>query len=113
MNKISNEFVTMPSLKNFNEYENISQPESHVWHLFVVRVDDRNSFLDHLELKGIGTLIHYPIPPNKQEGYPELQKYKLPITEILHEEVVSLPLSPVLKGNEVDAVVNAVNSYRP
>lgn len=105
LNNITNTYVILP--------QNSSSDNVHVWHLFVVRVTDRSSFIDHLEANGIRTLIHYPIPPNKQEGYPELHKYKLPITEKIHEEVVSLPISPVMTGNEVDAVVKAVNSYRP
>jgi dTDP-4-amino-4,6-dideoxygalactose transaminase len=87
-------------------------PNNHVWHLFVVRVRDRKSFIDYLDTHGIGTLIHYPIPPNKQEGYPELHKLKLPITEMIHEEVVSLPLSPVMNQKEVEHVVEVVNSYQ-
>lgn len=85
--------------------------KNHVWHLFVVRVSDRPSFINHLEKNEIGTLIHYPIPPNKQEGYPSLHKYSLPITEKIHREVVSLPISPVMSDKEVEVVVKTVNSY--
>ena len=91
-----------------------SSPENeHVWHLFVVRTSNRSSFLDHLKANDVGTLIHYPIPPNKQEGYSELRESKLPITQKIHEEVVSLPISPVMDKNEVEAVVKAVNTYQP
>ncbi len=88
-----------------------SVENNHVWHLFVLRVSDRKSFINHLEKYGIETLIHYPIPPNKQEGYPELHKYNLPITEKIHDEVVSLPISPVMSNNEVKSVVEAIKSY--
>lgn len=86
--------------------------KNHVWHVFVVRVADRPSFIEHLDAHGVGTLIHYPIPPNKQEGYPGLHKFTLPVTEKIHEEVVSLPISPVMTEKEVEAVVEAVNSYK-
>lgn len=84
---------------------------NHVWHLFVIRVENRKAFIKHLEEYGIGTLIHYPIPPNKQEGYPELHRYDLPITEKIHNEVVSLPISPVMSRYELKAIVKAVNKY--
>ncbi|MFU8844232.1 MAG: DegT/DnrJ/EryC1/StrS family aminotransferase [Bacteroidales bacterium] len=83
----------------------------HVWHLFVVRVADRTSFINHLEEHGVGTLIHYPIPPNKQEGYPQLQKFILSVTERIHSEVVSLPISPIMTNKEVEGVIEAVNTY--
>lgn len=102
LKNITNPSIILPTFLTSN---------NHVWHVFVVRIDDRTSFINHLEDYYIGTLIHYPIPPNKQEGYPELHKFKLPITEKIHEEVVSLPISPVMTDSEVEAVVKAVNSY--
>lgn len=90
-----------------------SSGNEHVWHLFVVRITDRTSFMEHIEAKGIETLIHYPIAPNKQEGYPDLHKYKLPITKKIHKEVMSLPISPIMTEKEIEAVVKAVNSYQP
>lgn len=85
--------------------------KDHVWHLFVVRTQNRNEFIDYLEEKDIQTLIHYPIPPNKQEGYPELHHYDLPITEKIHREVVSLPISPVMTEDQIQKVVEAVNAF--
>ena len=86
--------------------------KNHVWHLFVVRVANRESFVNYLHGQGVGTLIHYPVPPNKQEGYPGLRRFKLPLTEKIHNEVVSLPLSPVMNNKEVEVVTEAVNSYK-
>jgi len=84
---------------------------SHVWHVFVVRVSDRESFVRHLTASGIQTVIHYPIPPHRQSCYPELHHLSLPLTEAIHREVVSLPISPVMTDGEVSAVIEAVNSY--
>jgi len=85
--------------------------ESHVWHVFPVRVADRDRFVEQMNANQIQTLIHYPVPPNNQEGYPDLHKYSLPITEKIHREIVSLPISPVMSSQEVKTVVEAVNSY--
>ncbi len=100
---INNDHVILPNVVN---------ERGHVWHLFVLRVKDRENFMEFLADKGIGTLIHYPIPPNKQDGYPELHNYNVPITEKLHREVVSLPISPVMEDVEVDYVIGSVNQYR-
>ncbi len=88
--------------------------ECHVWHLFVVRVPDRDSFISHLADRGVQTVIHYPIAPHRQEAYRrELGHLSLPLTEAIHREVVSLPMSPVLSEAQVTTVVQAVNSWRP
>jgi len=84
---------------------------SHVWHLFVVRVDLREAFVQHLQAAGIQTVVHYPIPPHRQECYPGLHSLDLPLTSAIHREVVSLPISPVLSDADVDTVIAAVNAY--
>lgn len=89
----------------------VTEEESHVWHLFVVRTTDRDALQKHLENNGIQTLIHYPTPPHLQQAYAELSKLELPITEEIHREVLSLPISPVLTDKEINIVVQAVNSY--
>ena len=68
--------------------------------------------MDYLEKEGIQSLIHYPIPPHHQKGYFEFHGLNFRVTEKIHAEVVSLPVSPVMIENEVDAVIDAVNSYR-
>lgn len=83
----------------------------HVWHLFVVRTKDRSKLQDFLIKNGIQTLIHYPIPPHKQKAYSEFNNLKLPITEKIHDEVLSLPISPVLTNNEIDFICKIVNEY--
>ncbi len=84
----------------------------HVWHLFVVRTESRKEFQEFLANAGIETLIHYPTAPHKQEAFNELNNISLPLTEKIHEEVVSLPISPVLNEDEVSKIISVVNSYR-
>ncbi len=92
--------------------QNISTNSSHVWHLFVVRVKNRQNFQEYLTQNGIQSLIHYPIPPHKQNAYKEWNNQSFPITEQIHNEVISLPLSPVLTKEEVDRVVEVVNEWK-
>jgi dTDP-4-amino-4,6-dideoxygalactose transaminase len=83
----------------------------HVWHLFVIRTSKREALQNYLNNKGIQTLIHYPIPPHKQEAYKEYHSYSYPLTELIHDEVVSLPLSSIMTKEEVEKVVLALNEY--
>jgi dTDP-4-amino-4,6-dideoxygalactose transaminase len=82
-----------------------------VWHLFVIRVEERESFRNYLSQKGIGTDVHYPIPPHKQLAYQHWASLQLPITEKIHETVVSLPLNTTLTSEEIDYIINTVNEY--
>jgi len=85
--------------------------DSHVWHLFVVRVPERAVFQQRLFDRGVHTAIHYPIAPHHQQAYAkELAHLELPLTEAIHREVVSLPISPVMTDAEVDYVVALINS---
>lgn len=90
----------------------VSMCESHVWHLFVIRCDDRASLAGHLEGRGIQTSIHYPTPPHMQGAYSEWNGMSFPITEKIHREVLSLPISPVLSDDEAKSVAEAVNDWR-
>lgn len=85
--------------------------EGCVWHLFVVRAVDRAALQKHLDAAGIQTVIHYPIPPHKQQAYKEWRDLSLPITEAIHREVLSLPMGPHLSDAQVLRVIEAVNSY--
>lgn len=80
------------------------------WHLFVVRHPRRDALQRHLEARGIGSLIHYPIPPSRQGAYRGWPAPS-PITEQLHAEVLSLPMSPALDADSVTAVIEAVNAF--
>ena len=104
-NEIKNPAVRLPSVR--------ADEDSHVWHLFVVRVADRATFQQRLLDQGVHTAIHYPIAPHQQQAYAkELGGFSLPLTEAIHREVVSLPMSPVLTEAQVAAVVAAVDAYR-
>lgn len=87
--------------------------EQHVFHLYVVRCNHRAALQAHLAAAGVSTLIHYPIPPHKQQAYAELSGLHLPITERIHEEVLSLPIGPVMTDVEAKAVIEACNSFVP
>lgn len=85
----------------------------HVFHLFTIRCKQRDALQQHLTKQGIQTLIHYPIPPHKQEAYAEWNHLSLPITESIHQEILSLPISQVMTDDEVQQVIEAVNQFRP
>ncbi len=84
--------------------------DSHVWHLFVVRVPNRDAFQKQLAEQGVHTAVHYPIPPHQQEAYArQLGHLRLPLTEAIHREVVSLPISPVMSDETVSRVIHLLN----
>lgn len=87
------------------------RPESHVWHLYVVRTSDRDRFQKYLNGKGIQTVIHYPIAPHHQQAYCKWNSLRLPISEKIHKEVISLPISPVMADRMVDEVIELVDAY--
>jgi dTDP-4-amino-4,6-dideoxygalactose transaminase len=100
---IKNEQIILPQVKESN---------SHVWHLFVVRTKNRNLLQKYLNDSGIQTLIHYPIPPHKQLAYKEWNMISFPITELIHDEILSLPISPVMKKDEIEFIVTTLNDYQ-
>ncbi|WP_312669605.1 DegT/DnrJ/EryC1/StrS family aminotransferase [Stutzerimonas nitrititolerans] len=85
--------------------------ESHVFHLYVVRTQQRQELQEHLSAAGIQTLIHYPIPPHQQRAYQEWNQQSHPLTEAIHREVLSLPISPVMTDEDISAVVQACNAF--
>ncbi|MCI7411929.1 DegT/DnrJ/EryC1/StrS aminotransferase family protein [Helicobacter bilis] len=85
--------------------------EGHAWHLFVVRCEERERFQAYLKDNGIETIIHYPIPPHKQVAYKEYNHLSLPITEKIHREVLSLPISPVMSKEQAERVVSVINEF--
>ena len=85
---------------------------ANVWHVFPVRTERRDAFQAYLTEKGVQTVIHYPIPPHRQPAYTEWHDLKLPITEKIHETIISLPISPVMTEDEVGEVIAAVNAWR-
>lgn len=85
--------------------------KNHVFHLFVIRTENRTRLQKHLLENGIQTMIHYPIPPHKQKALAHMNSLSLPITEKIHEEVLSLPISPVMTDEEVSSVISILNEY--
>lgn len=86
-------------------------PESHVWHVFPVRVSNREAFQRHLSAAGVQSLVHYPIPPHQQRAMKGIHRGSLAITEAIHAEVVSLPISQVMTSIQVSRVIAAANSF--
>lgn len=84
-----------------------------VWHLFVVRSENRDQLQQHLNDSSIGTVIHYPVPPHLQNAYSELNYIQgaFPVAEIIHEQVLSLPIGPHLSSANAIAVCSAVNAF--
>ncbi len=103
ISQIKNDKIILPSVP-----EHLAE---HVWHLFVIRTGDRTKLQSYLQENGIQTLIHYPIPPHKQRAYKYYNQLSFPITEEIHEEVLSLPVSPVMTEAMVDSIVVAINKY--
>lgn len=85
---------------------------AHVWHVFVIRTPERDRLQKYLEEKGIQTLIHYPTAPHHQGAYQEWKELSFPITEQIHREVLSLPISPVLTNEEVQTIVEVLNAWK-
>lgn len=102
LNEISNPKIKLPYYDG---------SDNHVFHLFVVQVENRNDFLDYLSKKQMGYLIHYPIPPHKQKALKEYSNLSFPVTERIHEQVVSIPISPVMSSEESSEVIAILNQY--
>ena len=91
--------------------ENPSDTAEHVWHIFIIRIENREKLQNYLTENGVQTLIHYPIPPHKQEAYKDWNNLSFPITEQIHNEVLSLPISPVMPEDEVSVVIELINTF--
>ncbi|MFZ7318326.1 DegT/DnrJ/EryC1/StrS family aminotransferase [Comamonas jiangduensis] len=102
LKNIQNPALRLPQLTN---------TEQHVWHLFVIRTHQRLALQQHLAAQGIQTLIHYPIPPHQQQAYQEWNGNNFPLTEAMHQEVLSLPMSPTLTEGQALQVAAAVNGF--
>lgn len=89
-----------------------SANEEHVWHIFAARTPERDRFQQYLTNHGVQTLIHYPIPPHKQQCYPEWNNLDFPIAEKIHREEISLPMSSVMTEEEIKKVVEIINEFK-
>lgn len=103
LSEINNPKISLP--------ENPADEQEHVWHVFVVRAEQRDALQSYLTDKGVQTIIHYPIPPHQQKAYAELGHLQFPITEKMHQEVLSLPISSVLTEEEIGNIIDIVNLY--
>ena len=104
LSKIKNKKITLPQIR-----ENCS----HVWHQFVIRCDKRDELIQYLEERGIGSIIHYPIPPHLSEAYGYLG-YKMgdyPITEAYAATILSLPMYNGMTAEEIEKVIQALNDF--
>ena len=86
-------------------------PEENVYHIYPVRCPKRDELAAHLKQQDIQTVVHYPIPPHKQKAYKEWNDEKYRISERIHSEILSLPISPVMTDEQVQRVIDAVNTF--
>ena len=100
---ITNPLVALPPMPE--------NPEENVWHVYPLRCPERDALRQHLASEGIETMVHYPIPPHKQQAYSEWNDQSFPQSELIHREELSLPMSPLLTDEETERVVRAVNSF--
>lgn len=103
LENIKNPSIILPEVLNV---------EAHVWHLFVIRTSKREKLQRYFMDSGIQTLIHYPIPPHKQNAYEEFNNLSFPITEQIHEEVLSLPIGPLISEKEALKIVSVLNLFK-
>lgn len=90
----------------------VTDQSSHVWHLFVIRCERRDMLNEYMTEKSINCQIHYPIPPHQQAAYKELIGGRFMLTERIHAEVLSLPISPIMSDSEIRGVVEAINVFK-
>lgn len=103
LENIKNENIILPTVRNEN---------NHVWHLFVIRTKNRDELQKYLLVDGIQTLIHYPIPPHKQNAYKEWKNESYPISEQIHDEILSLPISGVQSLEDTKKIIRKINEFK-
>jgi dTDP-4-amino-4,6-dideoxygalactose transaminase len=106
LSEIKNEKIILPTMSLRG-----TKQSNHIFHLFVIRTQNRADLQNYLHENGIQTVIHYPIPPHKQKALADWNNFSFPITERIHNEVLSLPISPVLTMDEVSYIVAILNKY--
>ena len=104
---INNPLIELPKVN-----KDVLNDQQHVWHLFVVRTSNREALQQYLAENSVQTLIHYPIPPHKQQAYKEWKDLSYPISEKIHDEVMSLPIGPTLSLEDVEKVIQLCNSFK-
>jgi dTDP-4-amino-4,6-dideoxygalactose transaminase len=107
---IQNPVIILPEIKNPSLIT--AHPSlSHVWHLFVVRCKERDKLQEYLSANDIQTLIHYPVPPHKQKAFKEWNGLSFPVTEQIHREALSIPLSQVMELTDAEKVIEVLNNF--
>ncbi|MCC3213817.1 DegT/DnrJ/EryC1/StrS family aminotransferase [Chryseobacterium sp. X308] len=109
--KIARQYISKISNSNIILPENPENENEHVWHIFLIRTEKRDELQAYLTENGVQTLIHYPIPPHKQEAYKDWNSQSFPISEKIHQEVLSLPISPVMENEEIAKVIELLNKF--
>ena len=113
-NGITNPDVVLPGKDlYFSQDPDKKAPVDNVYHIFPVLTDHRDSLQSYLKKNGVQTLIHYPVPPHRQECYKDWASLSLPVTESIHDRELSLPMSPVMTAEEARRVVDLINSFDP
>lgn len=107
LSKIKNPLIQLP----LNHVQATTYTQ-HVWHLFVIRTDHREALQKFLADAGVQTLIHYPIPPHKQQAYKEWNDLSFPISEQTHNQVVSLPIGPTLSLQDAEKIAELCNQFK-
>ena len=100
---ITNPLITLPTMP--------SESKENVWHIYPIRTPERDRLREYLSREGIETMVHYPVPPHKQEAYSEWNDRTYQISEQIHREILSLPMSPVMTEEEVQRVIEVLNAY--
>lgn len=110
---INNPAITLPVINSaLSTHNSALACKASVWHVFVIRCEQREALQKHLLEHGIQTLVHYPIPPHQQQAYKEWNEESYPVSEIIHQQVLSLPISPVMTDDQVQKVIEAINNYK-
>lgn len=107
LENIKNPLIQLP----FTAEEYKKNKQVHVWHLFVIATEHRELLQKHLNNCGIQTLIHYPTAPHKQQAYKKYNHINLPVTEKIHNEVLSIPISPIMNKDEINKIINSLNGW--
>ncbi|MDA7704900.1 DegT/DnrJ/EryC1/StrS family aminotransferase [Rickettsiales bacterium] len=101
---INNSKIILPKLPD--------NPNSHVWHLFTIRAENRDNLQDYLSQNNIQTMVHYPIAPHKQKAYKELSDLQFPITEKIHNQIISLPISSIIDIKDISYISDLINKFQ-
>lgn len=99
---INNKAIILPIKEN---------DSAHVWHIFVIRCENRDELQKYLADNGVQTLIHYPVPPHQQSAYKEWNELSYPISENIHAGVLSLPIGPTITDEEIVTIIKAINNF--